>query len=135
MTMKYLCLAYYDEKRFEALSKAELAEIPKECRPLDAALEKSGHLVAVASLAATRDSVSLRPRDGKTLVTDGPYAETKEQLGSFLIIEANDREEAIRIASLHPAAQLNEQLGWGIELRPIEAFSLDTLKCRLGERD
>ena len=56
----------------------------------------SGHLLAVGSLAATKDSVSLRPRDGKITVTDGPYAETKEQLGSFFIIEAQDRDEAIR---------------------------------------
>ena len=133
--MKYLCLGYYDEKKFETLSSAELGAIPKECRPLDEALQQSGHLVAVGSLAATRDSVSLRPRGGKVLVTDGPYAETKEQLGSFFIIEAKDREEAIRIASLHPAAQLNAHLGWGVEVRPIEAFSLDTLKCRLEGRD
>ncbi len=57
---------------------------------------------------------------------DGPYAETKEQLGSFFIIEAEDLDEAIQLASMHPAAQLNEHLGWGIELRPIEA-------CRLAD--
>jgi len=129
--MKYLCLAYYDEKKFEALSEAELAAIPQACRPLDAALEASGRLVAVASLAPTRDSVSIRPRGGKPLVIDGPYAETKEQLGSFFLIEADDLDDAIRVASLHPAAQLNEQLGWGIELRPIEVFSTDQLRCRL----
>jgi len=129
--VKYLCLGYYDEKKFDALSPAELSEIPKQCRPLDAALEQSGHVVAVASLAATRDSVSLRPREGKTLVIDGPFAETKEQFGSFFIIEAKDRDEAIRIASLHPAAQLNAHLGWGIELRPIEAFSTEEFRCRL----
>jgi hypothetical protein len=129
--MKYLCLAYYDEKKFEALTEAELAAIPKQCRPLDAALEESGRLVAVASLAPTPNSTSIRPRGGKPLVTDGPYAETKEQLGSFFIIEADDLDDAIRVASLHPAAQLNEQLGWGIELRPIEVFSTDKLTCRL----
>ena len=129
--MKYLCLGYYDEKKFESLSEAELAAIPAKCRPLDEALQQSGHVVAVGSLAATRDSVSLRPRDGKTVVMDGPYAETKEQLGSFFILEAEDLDEAIRLASMHPAAQLNEHLGWGIELRPIEAFNTDKFECRL----
>jgi hypothetical protein len=129
--MKYLCLAYYDEKKFDTLSETELAAIPAKCRPLDEALSKTGHVVAVASLAATRDSISIRPKDGKPVVMDGPYAETKEQLGSFFIIEAEDLDEAIRLASMHPAAQLNEHLGWGIELRPIEVFSTDKLECRL----
>jgi hypothetical protein len=119
--MKYLCLAYYDEKKFETLTQADMAAIGRDCRPLDEELQRSGHLLEVASLAATKDSVSLRPRNGKVTVTDGPYAETKEQLGSFFLIEARDLNEAIQVASLHPAARLNEQLGWGIEIRPIEA--------------
>ena len=64
--------------------------------------------------------MSLRPRGGKVSVTDGPYAETREQLGSYFLIEARDLDEAIRVASKHPAAQLNEHLGWGVEIRPIE---------------
>jgi hypothetical protein len=64
--------------------------------------------------------VSLRPHNGAVTVTDGPYAETKEQLGSFFVIEAHDLNEAIQIASLHPAARLHEHLGWGVEIRPIE---------------
>lgn len=118
--MKYLCLAYYDEKKFETLTEAEMAAIGRACQPHDEELQRSGHLLEVASLAATKDSVSLRPRGGKVTVTDGPYAETKEQLGSFFLIEARDLNEAIQVASLHPAARLNEQLGWGIEIRPIE---------------
>ncbi|MBY0274544.1 YciI family protein [Candidatus Binatia bacterium] len=118
--MKYLCLAYYDEKKFETLTEADMAAIGRDCRPHDEELQRSGHLLEVASLAATKDSVSLRPRGGKVTVTDGPYAETKEQLGSFFLIEARDLNEAIQVASLHPAARLNEQLGWGIEIRPIE---------------
>ena len=64
--------------------------------------------------------MSLRPRKGQILVTDGPFAETREALGSFFLIEARDRDEAVRIASMHPAARLNEHLGWGVEIRPIE---------------
>ena len=118
--MKYLCLAYYDEEKFETLTEAEMAAIGRDCRPLDEDLQRSGHLLEVGSLAATKDSVSLRPRNGKVTVTDGPYAETKEQLGSYFLIEARDMHEAVAVASQHPAALLNEHLGWGIEIRPIE---------------
>jgi hypothetical protein len=118
--MKYLCLAYYDEKKFETLTEAEMAAIGRDCRPLDEDLQRSGHLLEVGSLAATKASVSLRPKKGAVTVTDGPYAETKEQLGSYFMIEARDLEEAIQVASKHPAARLNEHLGWGVEIRPIE---------------
>jgi hypothetical protein len=118
--MKYLCLAYYDEKEFETLSEAEMAAIGRECQPHDDELKRTGRLLEVGSLAATRASVSLRPRNGKVIITDGPYAETKEQLGSYFLIEARDLNEAIQVASKHPAALLNEHLGWGIEVRPIE---------------
>jgi len=118
--VKYLCLAYYDEKKFETLTPADMAAIEKECRPHDAELQRTGQLLEVGSLAATKNSVSLRPRGGKVFVTDGPFAETKEQLGSYFLIEARNLDEAIEVASKHPAAQLNEYLGWGIEIRPIE---------------
>jgi hypothetical protein len=117
--MKYLCLAYYDEKTFDTLTPADMAAIAAECRPLDDELQRTGRLLEIASLTASKDSVSLRPRRGKVSVTDGPYAETKEQLGSYFLIEARDMDEAVEIASKHPAARLNEHLGWGIEIRPI----------------
>lgn len=117
--MKYLCLAYYDERTFETLTEVEMAAIGRDCRPHDEALQRSGRLLEVGSLAATKDSVSLRPRNGAVSVTDGPFAETKEQLGSYFLIEAGDLHEAIEVASRHPAARLNEHLGWGVEIRPI----------------
>lgn len=122
--MKYLCLAYYDEAKFAALAPAAIEAIGRDCRPYDAALRASGQLVAQASLGPTRASTSVRPRGGRPVVTDGPYAETKEQIGGFFVIEARDLNEALRIASKHPAAHLNEQLGWGIEVRPIEFFEM-----------
>jgi len=118
--MKYLCLAYYDEKKFETLTPSDMAAIEKECRSHDADLQRSGKLLEVGSLAATKNSVSLRPRGGRVSVTDGPFAETKEQVGSYFLIEARNLDEAIEVASKHPAARLNEHLGWGIEIRPIE---------------
>ncbi len=120
--MKYLCLAYYDEKRFEALPESELNEIVSQCPPHDAELRNSGQLVVQASLGPARSSTSIRPRSSSPSVTDGPFAETKEQVGGFFIIEARDLNEAIRVASKHPAAHLGERLGWGIEVRPIEMF-------------
>jgi hypothetical protein len=118
--MKFLILAYHHEKAFEAKTPDEIKEIVARCEPLDKALNETGKMEMVASLAATKDTVSVRPRNGKPWVTDGPYVETKEQLGSFFLIEAEDMQEAIKLASMHPAALLNEQMGWGIEIRPIE---------------
>jgi hypothetical protein len=120
--MKFLCLGYYDEKKFDALPKAEMSAIVRECQAHDEALRRSGHLIVVASLAPPRTTTSVRPRNGKPSVTDGPFAETKEQIGAFFIIEARDLDEATKVASQHPAAHLGEHVGWGIEVRPIEYF-------------
>ncbi|TAH37909.1 MAG: hypothetical protein EYC70_06910 [Planctomycetota bacterium] len=115
--MKYLCLAYGDQKKMEALSKSEFEALVAMCRVHDEELRKSGRLVLVESLEWGTSTV--RPRNGKVVVTDGPFVETKEQVGGLFIIEAADLDEAIRVASLHPAAHLGERLGWGIEVRPI----------------
>jgi hypothetical protein len=120
--MKYLCLAYYDEKAFDAMSKPALDAIVSKCPPYDEALRASGHLVVQASLGSPRATTTVRPRKGKPSVTDGPFIETKEQVGGFFIIEARDLNEAIRVASKHPAANLGEQVGWAIEVRPIEGY-------------
>lgn len=118
--MKFLALAYYHEKTFEKTTPEEMKAIVAQCEPLDKALYATGKMDMVASLAATKDTVSIRPRNGKPSVTDGPYVETKEQLGSFFLLEAKDLQEAIQLASMHPAANLGEKMGWGIEIRPIE---------------
>ena len=120
--MKYLCLAYYNEVKFNALPQAEVDTLVSQCKIHDEELRHSGHMLLVASLAATRASASVRPKQGKPSITDGPFAETKEQIGAFFILEAKDLNEAIRVAAKHPAAHLGEQVGWGIEVRPIEFF-------------
>lgn len=120
--MKYLCLGYYDAEKFDTMSEAEQAAIASECRPHDEALHASGHLVAVASLEH-RTATTLRPKNGRTTVTDGPFAEAKEMIGSFFIVEATDLDEAIQVASMHPAANWGEHLGFAIEVRPIEMFT------------
>lgn len=119
--MKYLCLGYYDPDSFDTLSEADQQAVARECRPYDHTLRASGRLVAVASLAH-RTAVTVRPVKGEPTVTDGPYVETKEVVGSFFIVEADDVDEAVRIASMHPAANCNERLGFAVEVRPIESM-------------
>ena len=125
--MKFLALAYYHEKTFEKTSPEEMKAIVAQCGPLDKALEATGKMEMVASLAATKATVSVRPKNGKPWVTDGPSVETKEQLGSFFLLEAKDIQEAIQLASMHPAANLGENMGWGIEIRPVEFCRAKTI--------
>jgi hypothetical protein len=114
--MKFVMLAYGDRKKMEALSKGEFEALVAQCRVHDEELRQTGRLLSVESLEW--ETATIRPRGGRG-VTDGPFAESKEQVGSILVIEAADLEDAVRIASLHPAAQLGEDLGWWIEVRPI----------------
>lgn len=116
--MKYLCLLHYDVAKFDTLSPAELEAMGKECQPHDEALRKSGHVSAQGSLMH-RTAMTIRARDGKVSTSEGALAET---VGAFLIIEARDLNEAVRVASLHPTARTGEHLGWAVEVRPIEMF-------------
>jgi hypothetical protein len=133
--MKYLCLAYYDQKKFDALSKSELDAIAGQCGPHDDALRDSGHLLASGCLRSVGSSIAVRPKNGKVAITDGPFTETKEQVGGFFIIEAQDLNEAIEVASKHPAAHLGEQVGWGIEVRPMDLFEQPDSQIRLPAAD
>ena len=120
--MRYLCLAYYDVEKFNALSKPELEALVSKCPAYDDALRKTGHLLFSASLGEPRTTKNLRPRGDKISITDGPFTEAKEMIGGLFIIEANTAQEAVAIASNHPAAHLGEMVGWGVEIRPIEWF-------------
>ena len=118
--MKYLCLAYGDKSKMDALSRAQMDALGRDCAPYMEDLKKSGHLVSDNGLEW--QSMIIRPRNGKASVTDGPFTESKEQVGGAFVIEAGDMNEAVRIASKHPAAHLGEHLGWGIEVRPMAHF-------------
>ena len=120
--MKYLCLAYYNPEKFAAMAPADVQALVSQCPAKDAELKKTGHLLVSASLEGPQAAFALRPRSGTPQVTDGPYAEAKEMVGGFFIIEAAGRDEAVRVASLHPAATLGESVGWAIELHPIGFF-------------
>ncbi|MEX2124654.1 MAG: YciI family protein [Woeseia sp.] len=114
--MKYLCLAYEEESTLNRLSRVEWASLRRETLDYVGALRDSGQLLAAEPLQSARTAVSVRIRDGKVLTTDGPFAETKEQLGGFFLIEARDLEEATQVASNWPSARFGT-----IEVRPIEA--------------
>ncbi len=113
--MKYLCLAYEAEETFHAMSRSEWDALRKETLVYAEALQRSGHLILTNALQSARTAATLRVRNGKLSVTDGPFAETKEQLGGFFLINARDLNEAIQVASKWPSARLGN-----IEVRPVE---------------
>jgi len=115
--MKYLCLAYGDQKKMEALTKAEFEALVAKCQIHDDEMKRTGQYLTAYSLEWA--TTTIRSTGGKTVVTDGPFVETKEKIGGLVIIEARDLNDAIRVASMHPAAQLGERCGWAIEVRPI----------------
>ncbi|MFP8778526.1 YciI family protein [Hydrogenophaga sp. RWCD_12] len=123
--MQYLGLAYYTPERFAALAPDDVKELVKQCPALDEKMRATGKVLVSASLGDLDRWRTLRPRSGKTLVSDGPYAETKEVVGGLFIIEADNPEEALGIASMHPAATLGEEGGWAVELIPL-GFYLST---------
>jgi hypothetical protein len=125
--MRYLCLCYYDQKKSDALSKSDMETIGVAWRPHDEALRKSGRLILVGSLALPPSSRTVRSADGRPSITDGPYAETDEPLGAFFMIEAEDMDDAVQVASKHPGAHLGRYFGGGIELRPIDMLDQPTV--------
>ena len=105
--MKYLCLVYLDEKRLD--------ELPDEdCVAYDTEIRKSGYCLASEALQSVQTATTVRMRNGKLSITDGPFAETKEQLAGFYMIEARDLNEAIQVASKIPPARVG-----CVEVRPI----------------
>ena len=103
--MKYICLGYFDEKQWETMSKSELNAILDECFTYDDVLRKNGHFAGGESLESPRDATTLRWRNGQVSITDGPYTETKEQLGGILILEATDLNHAAQLMSKHPSVK------------------------------
>jgi hypothetical protein len=120
--MKYLCLAYYNPAEFAAMAPADLQALVGQCPAKDEELKATGRLRVSASLGEPAQTIRIQPRGGKPKVTDGPFTEVKELVGGFFIIEAGNRDEAVRLASIHPAATLGEQAGWRIDMHPIGFF-------------
>src|SRR5262245_11048578 len=105
--MKYLCLVYGEEKSLQGMSDSE-------CLAYDAALREGGHCLASEALQPVETATTVRVRNGKVTITDGPFAETKEQLAGFYLIEARDLNEAIQLAAKIPPARVGS-----VEVRPI----------------
>jgi hypothetical protein len=112
--MKYACLVYLDEATFEPMSDYEKGLHVNEALDNDDALRRSGNWVFANALEAPSAAISVRVRDGRLSTTDGPFAETKEHLSGFIIIEARDLNDAVRIAGNIPMARQGT-----IEVRPI----------------
>jgi len=112
--MKYLCLIYSDQTHWTTLPKAEQDKLGAEYMSYTQGIQKSGHYIGGNALEPTHTATTVRVRNGKLSTTDGPFAETKEQLGGYYLIEAKDLNEAIQVASKIPGARVGS-----IEVRPI----------------
>lgn len=112
--MKYLLLAYHDEKKIQAMSRRELDAVVDETLANNEELRKSGHLIAAEALYPVQTARTVRVYKGQSSITDGPFAETKEQLGGFFLINARDLDEAVQVASKMVQARLGS-----FEIRPI----------------
>ena len=115
--MRYLCLIYDEEKKLAAMPKSEADAFMGEYFAFTEAIKRSGQHLAGEALQPVSTATTVRVRNGKLSTTDGPFAETKEQLGGFYLITARDLNEAIQVASRIPSAKLGS-----IEVRPIQEF-------------
>ncbi len=112
--MKYLCLIYEDERLWEKMPKAEAEKVYGEYFAFTDGIKKSGHYIGGNPLKPTHTATTVRVRQGKVSTTDGPFAETKEQLGGYYLVEARDLNDAIQVASRIPGARMGS-----IEVRPV----------------
>jgi hypothetical protein len=112
--MKYVCLGLYDEAKFAQMPQEERERMFEECFAYDDELRRGGHFLGGEALDSARNAVTLRTKNGKVEVTDGPYVETKETLGGILLLEARDLNHAIALMSKHPAMRM----GNAFEIRP-----------------
>ena len=110
--MKYLCLVYGEEKAIQSMDD-------RHCLDYDESVRASGHCIASEALQPVATATTVRVRNGKVSVTDGPFAETKEQLAGFYLIDAGDLNEAIKLASKIPPARVGS-----VEVRPVRALSV-----------
>lgn len=116
--MKFICLGYLDTARWATLSEPEQQSMVADCLAYDIELRKGGHFAGGEALQGAETATSVRWRNGKPSISDGPFAETKELLGGILILEAASKEEAIRLMTRHPGIRMG-----GFEIRPAdEAF-------------
>lgn len=112
--MKYICLGYLEEHMWDGWTETEQKTFVDECIAYDDDLRKNGHFVNGEALQSVRNATTIRSKGGKVAVTDGPFAETKEQLGGIMVLEARDLNHAIQLMSRHPSVRM----GGTWEIRP-----------------
>ncbi|MCA9231074.1 MAG: YciI family protein [Planctomycetales bacterium] len=113
--MKFVCLGYADHGKFQSMSEQELQQTIDDCFAYDDILRSGGHFAGGEALEDASKAVTLRYRDGQIQATDGPYAETKEQIGGILILEADSMEHAVELISKHPGVRIGP-----FEIRPAD---------------
>jgi hypothetical protein len=119
--VKFLCLCHYESARFAELKPADFEEIGAICAPHDAALKASGKVELIGALGMPEQSRTLHLENGAVVAKAGPYAVMPEPFGAFFVVEADDIDDAVEIAKLHPGTHLGEKFGrGGIEVRPID---------------
>jgi hypothetical protein len=116
--MKFLCLSYFDERKLDLMSESERETFIKECFAYDNILRKNGNFVRLEALQSAQNAKTLRYRNDKVSITDGPYAETKEQIGGILSLDANDLNHATELMSKHPGIRVAT-----FEIRPLDEES------------
>jgi hypothetical protein len=112
--MKFICLGFHDEGKFAQMSPEEAKKMMEECFAYDDELRRGGHFLGGEALELSHRAVTLRGRNGKVVVTDGPFAETKEMLGGIMLLEARNLDHAVELISKHPAVKM----GNVFEIRP-----------------
>lgn len=118
--MKYLCQVWFDGTVLDTMTKEEKHRLDSDSLGYDRDLMASGHMIHAEALQSPNSAVTVRVRNGETAVTDGPFIDTKEYLGGFILIDAKDLNDAIRVAAGIPLAKLGS-----IEVRPIHSFGPD----------
>ena len=116
--MKYLCLIYDEESLWQKMSPDEMGKVMGEYNAFGEDIKASGHFIGGNALQPTSTATTVRVRNGKTITSDGPFAETKEQLGGYYLIEAKDLNDALQVAARIPGAKLGS-----VEVRPIMVFN------------
>ncbi|WP_338777040.1 YciI family protein [Metabacillus sp. FJAT-52054] len=123
--MIFLCMGYFNPEKMDARPKAEIEAVMSECQPYIEKFYDSGKVLLDAGLES--ETISLRRVNGKVMTTDGPITKTKERIGSIFVFEAENMDEAIQLASLHPTTQVSkgEEFDWHIEVRPVHYLKKD----------
>ena len=127
--MRYLCLIYIDEKRLAAVPQAQMDDLNRRHLELNEDLLATGHFIEAQALTPGASATCVRPRNGRHTVTDGPYAETKEMVAGFYVIEARDLNEAIQVAARMPGGELGV-----VEVRPCRDLEIAGIPQKASSR-